>query len=99
MPRGKPPLSDREVTIVKKWIEQGAKDDTPASAKLLVVDADHPPVYVRHNVINGLAFHKDGVLLGGTFERGEWDATPQPEDIARILSRHRRLFAGLRCAA
>lgn len=42
---------------------------------------------------------KDGVLLGGTFERGNWDATPQPEDIARILSRHRRLFAGLRCAA
>ena len=42
---------------------------------------------------------KDGILLGGTFERGEWDATPQPDDIARILSRHRRLFTGLRCAA
>src|SRR5262249_30497443 len=33
MPRGKEVLSDREVAIVKKWIEQGAKDDTPASAK------------------------------------------------------------------
>src|SRR5207244_11796559 len=47
MPRGKEPLTDREVSIVKKWIEQGAKDDTPASAKLLAVDADHPPVYVQ----------------------------------------------------
>jgi WD40 repeat protein len=66
MPRGKDPLSDREVTILKKWIEQGAKDDTPASAKLLIVDADHPPVYKLPNVINGLAFHKDGDLLAVT---------------------------------
>jgi glycine/D-amino acid oxidase-like deaminating enzyme len=39
----------------------------------------------------------DGILLGGTFERDEWDATPQPDAIARILASHRRLFAGLRC--
>jgi WD40 repeat protein len=66
MPRGKEPLSDREVTIVKKWIEQGAKDDTPASAKLLAVDADHPPVYAQPPVINGLAFSRDGELLAVT---------------------------------
>ena len=41
----------------------------------------------------------DGILLGGTFERGEWDATPDPADIARIVSRHDRFFAGLRCTA
>jgi D-amino-acid oxidase len=41
----------------------------------------------------------DGILLGGTFEVGEWDATPQPEAIARILASHRRLFAGFRCTA
>ena len=34
MPRGKDPLGERDVTIIRKWIEQGAKDDTPASAKL-----------------------------------------------------------------
>ncbi len=63
MPRGKEPLSDREVAIVKKWIEQGAKDDTPASAKLLAVDADHPPVYDQPPVINAVAFSRDGELL------------------------------------
>lgn len=63
MPRGKDPLTDREVAIVKKWIEQGAKDDTPASAKLLAVDADHPPVYVQPPVINAVAFSRDGELL------------------------------------
>lgn len=63
MPRGKEPLTDREVAIVKKWIEQGAKDDTPASAKLLAVDADHPPVYQQPPVINSVAFSRDGELL------------------------------------
>lgn len=41
----------------------------------------------------------DGILLGGTFERGEWEAKPQPDDIARIVDSHRRLFAGFRCRA
>lgn len=41
----------------------------------------------------------DGVLLGGTFERGEWDATPQPADIARIVESHKEFVAGFRCVA
>src|SRR5438034_4909383 len=63
MPSGKERLSEREVTIIKKWIEQGAKDDTPASAKLPTVDADHPPVYAQPPVINAVAFSRDGELL------------------------------------
>jgi D-amino-acid oxidase len=41
----------------------------------------------------------DGILLGGTFERGEWDPTPQADDIARIIASHRRLFGAFRCTA
>ena len=41
----------------------------------------------------------DGILLGGTFERDVWDATPDPADIARIVGRHERFFGQLRCAA
>jgi glycine/D-amino acid oxidase-like deaminating enzyme len=41
----------------------------------------------------------DGILLGGTFERDEWDAAPQGADIARIVESHRALFAGFRCTA
>ena len=47
MPRGKEPLTERDVTVIKRWIEQGAHDDTPASAKLLAVDADHHAVGLR----------------------------------------------------
>ena len=41
----------------------------------------------------------DGIILGGTFERGEWSTTPEPAAIARIIASHRRLFAGFRCTA
>ena len=41
----------------------------------------------------------DGIILGGTFERDEWVAEPQPDDIAEIIASHRRLFDGFRCTA
>jgi WD40 repeat protein len=66
MPRGKEPLTQRDVAIVQRWIAQGAIDDTPASAKLLAVDADHPPVYDLPPVIDGVAFSPDGKSLAVT---------------------------------
>lgn len=63
MPQGKDPLTERDVTLIKKWIEQGAKDDTPASAKLPTVDAEHPPIYTQAPVINAIAYSRDGALL------------------------------------
>ena len=41
----------------------------------------------------------DGIILGGTFERGIWETAPEPEAIAGILASHRRLFGGFRCTA
>ncbi|ONF96086.1 FAD-dependent oxidoreductase [Sphingomonas jeddahensis] len=41
----------------------------------------------------------DGILCGGTFEKGEYAAEPQPDDINRILSRHAAFFGGFRCGA
>src|SRR5215831_7268458 len=32
MPKGKTPLMESEVTLLRTWIEQGAEDDTPADA-------------------------------------------------------------------
>ena len=66
MPRGKDPLSSRDVAIVQKWIAQGAADDTPASAKAPAVDAEHPPVYSAPPVVTGVAFSPDGTLLAVT---------------------------------
>jgi WD40 repeat protein len=70
MPRQKDPLTGRDVAVIKKWIEQGATDDTPASAKTKLVDADNPPVYSLPPVITGLAYSPKGEYLavGGYHE-------------------------------
>ena len=34
----------------------------------------------------------DGILLGGTYERNQWDATPDPEASRRIIDGHREFF-------
>jgi WD40 repeat protein len=62
MPRGKDALSDYDVKLIQKWITQGARDDTPASARV-VVDMDHPPGYHLPPVITSLAYSPDSSLL------------------------------------
>nr|WP_294811435.1 FAD-dependent oxidoreductase [uncultured Sphingomonas sp.] len=41
----------------------------------------------------------DGIICGGTFEHGQWDATPDPKVIVHILARQQSFFAGFRCTA
>lgn len=62
MPKGKPPLAPKEIALVRKWIEEGAKDDTPPSSAQ-VIDAEHPPHYAAAPVVTSLAYSKDGTLL------------------------------------
>jgi WD40 repeat protein/mono/diheme cytochrome c family protein len=62
MPKGKPPLVELEVALIKSWIEQGALDDTPADIGHHY-DAQHPPIYSRPPVIASLDFSPDGKLL------------------------------------
>jgi glycine/D-amino acid oxidase-like deaminating enzyme len=38
---------------------------------------------------------RDGIVLGGTFERGNWSLTPDVATRSRILDAHARLFAPL----
>ena len=54
MPQKGDPLTEADVKLLKAWIAEGAKDDTPATAKTLV-DQDHPPQYNLPPVINALA--------------------------------------------
>jgi WD40 repeat protein/mono/diheme cytochrome c family protein len=62
MPKGKKPLHSAEIELIKKWIAEGAKNDTPASAQRKV-DAEHPPVYTLPPVITSLDYSPDGTLL------------------------------------
>ena len=62
MPKKKPPLAEKEIALIRRWVAEGAVDDTPANAKQRF-DAEHLPVYARPPVITSLDFSPDGALL------------------------------------
>lgn len=58
----------------------------------LVVLLPQPEVDYAYSLHNGYMFPRpDGLLLGGTFEYGEWEATTTAEAIAGILAGNRHL--------
>jgi D-amino-acid oxidase len=77
----------------------GDKDLHPVRGQLAVL-LPQPEIRYAFAGQAGYMFPRaDGILLGGTFERDQWDATPQPETIASIVASHKELFAGFRCTA
>ncbi len=54
MPPEGDPLTRHELSLVTRWIEQGAQDDTPENAKQRY-NKDHPPQYALPPVITSLA--------------------------------------------
>jgi glycine/D-amino acid oxidase-like deaminating enzyme len=77
----------------------GDQDLHPARGQLAILE---PQPEVRYAFTGGPGYmfpRPDGIVLGGTFELDQWDATPEPETIARIIASHKRFFAHLRCTA
>jgi WD40 repeat protein/mono/diheme cytochrome c family protein len=66
MPQKGDPLKPAQVEVIARWIKEGAKDDTPMSARTTLVDANHPPVYHAPPVVTSLAYSPDGTLLAVT---------------------------------
>lgn len=62
MPQNKKPLADAEIALIRRWISEGAKDDSPASAARQY-DVEHPPLYKQPPVISSLDYSPDGKLL------------------------------------
>jgi hypothetical protein len=69
MPKDAAPLSDMQIATIRNWIEQGAKDDTPASNRPQY-DADHPPIYMAPPVLKSIEYSPNGdmVAIGGYHE-------------------------------
>jgi WD40 repeat protein/mono/diheme cytochrome c family protein len=66
MPQKGDPLKPAQVETIARWIREGAIDDTPASAKVVLIDAEHPPEYRLPPVITSLAYSPDGKWLAVT---------------------------------
>ena len=77
----------------------GDMDLHPARGQLAIL-LPQPEIQYAFTGSAGYMFPRaDGIVLGGTFELDQWDATPDPKDIAGILESHRRFYAGFRCTA
>jgi len=71
----------------------------PARGQLAIL---LPQPEVRYALSGGPGYmfpRADGVILGGSFELDQFDATPDPAAIARLIARHKRFFEGFRCTA
>jgi D-amino-acid oxidase len=65
----------------------------------LAILLPQPEINYAYGAPAGYMFPRaDGIVLGGTFERGQGLAEPQPADIADIVKGHARVAASLRCA-
>jgi D-amino-acid oxidase len=65
----------------------------------LAILTPQPEVRYAFTGDTGYMFSRpDGIILGGTFERGEESAIAEPATIERILARHAKLFGSMRCS-
>ena len=62
MPMEQDPLSDEEIELFRKWIEQGAKNDTPAQLSQRIPSGE-PPTYRLPPVVTAIAYSPDGSHL------------------------------------
>ena len=77
----------------------GDQELQPARGQLAILEPQ-PEVNYAFTGSPGYMFPRpDGIFLGGTFELDEWDPTPDPAMIQRIIASHRRFFSRFRCAA
>lgn len=62
MPQKADALTEPQIALVKRWIAEGAKDDTPASAKAQW-SMEKPPVYVTPPAITSVDYSPDGRFI------------------------------------
>jgi WD40 repeat protein/regulation of enolase protein 1 (concanavalin A-like superfamily) len=80
MPKDGDPLAKEQVSIISRWIAQGAKDDTPLPGTAHV----DTPVYMVPPVITALAYSPDGSVLAVT---GYHEILLHTSDGSKILAR------------
>jgi WD40 repeat protein len=86
MPKNAPPLSHKEIELIKRWIAEGAKDDTPPAAKD-PIDQEHPPIYAAAPAISALAYSPDGNTLAVSGYREVLLHAPDGRSAAAPLAR------------
>ena len=68
----------------------------PIKGQLTVLLPQHEVDYAMIGMGLYMFPRRDGIVLGGTFERGVETLEPNSEAAQRILDGHRRIFSGMR---
>ncbi len=91
MPPKKKPLHEMEIALIRRWVSEGAIDDTPANAKQRF-DAEHPPLYSRPPLVTSLDVSPDGLLLAvaGFHEVLLWKSDGSAQ-VARLIGLSERI--------
>ncbi|QDU80863.1 WD domain, G-beta repeat [Polystyrenella longa] len=92
MPKGKPPLHETEVALIRTWITQGAKDDTPEN-RLAKYGDDNPPLYSRQPVITSLDVSPNGELIAIAGFHEILLVNPEGELVSRLIGMSERINA------
>lgn len=89
MPQNQDPLTDDEIDLFRRWILEGAKDDTPDTAEM--TDGNYP-VYTVPPVVSAISYSVDGSMLvvSGVSEVLLYD-TQNFELRARLVGKARRI--------
>ncbi len=92
MPPDGPPLTGDELDIIRRWIEEGARDDSPATTAAWTTT--NPPVYHARPVITALDVSPDGkwLAVSGWHEVLVLDASTQQLS-KRLVGRSPRIEA------
>ena len=90
MPKEGDPLSPAEVALLTRWIQEGARDDTPADA--YSTKLKEPPTYTAAPVITSLTVSPDGqwLAVAGYHEVLLFDAGSL-DPVARLLGESPRI--------
>jgi glycine/D-amino acid oxidase-like deaminating enzyme len=75
------------------------QDLHPARGQLAILEPQPEVRYAAQGEFGYMFPRPDGIVLGGSFELDQWDPTPRPERIARIVASHKRFFDAFRCTA
>ncbi|HTK74326.1 MAG TPA: DUF1549 domain-containing protein [Gemmataceae bacterium] len=93
MPENKPALTETDLNLIRRWVVEGATDDTPTNAKERYTQ-DNPPVYTRPPVIASIDFSPDGQTIAAAgFHEVLLCSAETGERVARLVGLSERISA------
>ena len=91
MPKGKAPLSQEQIALIRTWIQQGAVNDSPKKVEYKF-NKQNPPVYSSPPVITSLAYSPDGKLLAvAGFHEVVLHAADGDKLVGRLIGKSQRI--------